>query len=516
MTGPKGTLVDRIANFCEVQANVFDKKAGGGMNGSQQSGMSGIMHSAVMMNQMGMMQGGMMQGGMMPGGMMPGGMMPGGMNPMGMMQGGMMPGGMMPGSMMPGFGMHPAMMGGMHPAMMGGMHPQMAMIGGMHSQMAMMGGMNPHNPMMRGMPNQHSAGTVNDTPKCPVKKEKLEDPWGGEAPPDKEEASKVQSLREMGFNVIESLRCLRRANGDVDGAMVSIISEREAKELEEQSDAARLASEMNKEVDEERRKRRREDDVETALQSGDIAKCGLFETSVLLKGGCGPGFVKCLTPKVAKHSGSGQCIAVEIEEITEEEEKEIEAEALRDEISSDLKRAVVKLLLLEKKSIAWYKNYASDFMLALSKRLESTMLDEETHGRERVSLIDTETNKLERGLMMMPRKPGGIPEIFVQARKKRMEEEPADEMNDEECTVTEVIENANEVCKSVPATIISLGSSDEEDDGDDADEESNHMKEEDGGLDKAKRKVDGEPAPTSVINLGDTTTDDDEMYDNTG
>ena len=63
------------------------------------------------------------------------------------------------------------------------------------------------------------------------------DRWDGMAPPEtQEEVQKLAQLREMGFEELEALKGLRKASGDVEMAMVGIVSEREEEALRKETD----------------------------------------------------------------------------------------------------------------------------------------------------------------------------------------------------------------------------------------------------------------------------------------
>ncbi len=72
-----------------------------------------------------------------------------------------------------------------------------------------------------------------------------------------------------------------------------------------------------------------------------------------------------------------------------------------------LRKAVVSLLIAEKKALKWYPSHASHYMDALVERLRAIAANGCVQSMLRV--VSTEAADIEGGLLSMPSHPGGVP-----------------------------------------------------------------------------------------------------------
>jgi hypothetical protein len=82
------------------------------------------------------------------------------------------------------------------------------------------------------------------------------------------------------------------------------------------------------------------------------------------------------------------------------------------------RKAMVRLLVLEKRALKWYGDVTRQYMGRVAKRFQDAARNIES--QHLVSFIEAEANSLETALFSMPSMPGGPPDLFLEsyARKK--------------------------------------------------------------------------------------------------
>ena len=291
--------------------------------------------------------------------------------------------------------------------------------------------------------------------KVKVKQEQIEDPWAGELPPQQHELEGVTQLRQMGFGHVEAIRNLRKSAGDLEMAMVAMISERESAEETRQSDELRLASELNKEEEEERRKASKAQAEKEALEKGDIKGCGLFRNSILLAENCQ--LTTVATQQLQQTSVDKSTIQNDKSEMSLTERLAFREAQKASSTNTDKTRAAVRLLNLERKAIGWYSKWAKAYMQGVAVRLKTNP------GGIDATLLTKEADTLEAGIAKMPSRPGALPDIFAQpAAMLEKNATPAlNNESDDDCV--EIVEVETVRCgKEVPLEVITLDTDDDE------------------------------------------------------